>query len=403
MTRAQPAPVLDAALEAHFLELDLLWEQRESQLFSDLWSLYDLAEIEERADAHVDGLFLAAAPGRKLARAGLTSGETGAACAGALVLLASDEADTVLAALAAAEVEPAVALGIRSALRHGKPSFEEARLREIGASSSALAAACVADVLGFRQNKLPENVLELARSSERWVQRLALAALSRSRAPISLESLAPGLGSDDPDVVFEALRAAAVTRAPGLAEHCLELAATERPGRHQALEMVGRFARASDGPFLAEQLASPDPERARAGAIALGIAGHPTGVPALLDALARDDVAADASAALLRILGSGLEARRVSGDDFAPDVESLEPAAASAHWSKVRGRLRPEVRYFGGEPLPSSPDERFDLLPLSVRRDLWLGACERGDARFASLELEARAVLQRQPRRALTG
>src|SRR5262245_155590 len=131
MTRARPAPVLDAALEAHFLELDLLWEQREAQLFSDVWTLADLGEIEARADAHLDGLLLAGAPGLALARAGLASGETGAACAGALVLLAAGEPATVLAALAAAEVEPAAALGIRSALRYGAPGCDEAALRAL--------------------------------------------------------------------------------------------------------------------------------------------------------------------------------------------------------------------------------------------------------------------------------
>ena len=126
------APVIPDVLEEHFEELDFLWEQRESVIFAPDWNLDDLAEHEERCEAHLDGLRIAGAHGVELARPALRGDERGAATAAAMILLAAGEPgleEEVLEVLA--EAEAPAREGVRIALRHGDVENLRSRLERL--------------------------------------------------------------------------------------------------------------------------------------------------------------------------------------------------------------------------------------------------------------------------------
>jgi uncharacterized protein (TIGR02270 family) len=389
---------LQEALEAHLLELDLLWEQRESQIFSPVWTLKELAHVEARADAHLDALVLAGAFARQLAGKALTSGESGASCAGAFVFLACDEADVVYRGLS--EADAGTALGIRSALRHGMPRWNEETLRKIGTGGVPLVRACMADVLAFHRRVFPD-VSDLIEGGDTDVQGIAFAALARAPSPLGDSTLDAGLQSPRAAVRRAALRAAALSGMPQLADRCRSLVAQATPAAAQALELLGCLSHPEDLRLLADKLS--DPALALAAARGLGAAGSPSGVPVLLEALSLDLLAVEASAAFLRITGaSRLPKRKVEPStpneidrDFAPIEEAIEPDAARQLWKREQVRFDAQRRYQQGRIIPSSPDATFRVLPLALRRDIALGARGRGELAFVELELEARSVLQR--------
>ena len=122
MAQLSYPPILLDIVEEHFEELDFLWEQREGVLFAHDWNLEELAELEERAEAHLDGLRLAEGHAVDIARPALAGEEVFAATAATFVFMETgveELAQEVLAAFKGAEA-PETRDGIRIGLRHSK-------------------------------------------------------------------------------------------------------------------------------------------------------------------------------------------------------------------------------------------------------------------------------------------
>src|SRR5262249_41785672 len=116
----QPRVLMDV-LREHFEELDFLWEQRERFVFAWDWTVEMLADLEERAEAHLDGLRIGGEAAIEIARPFLTADEKGASTAAAFTFLASEDPACVREVLEALPRAPEAAVdGIRIALRHSE-------------------------------------------------------------------------------------------------------------------------------------------------------------------------------------------------------------------------------------------------------------------------------------------
>src|SRR5437867_11312984 len=119
MGEARRRRVMLDVLEEHFEELDFLWQQRENVLFAPDWNLADLSALEERAEAHLDGLRIGESHSVEIALRHLLGEERGAATAATFTLMEMESAhmeEAVVAALATAPGEARE--GIRIGLRH---------------------------------------------------------------------------------------------------------------------------------------------------------------------------------------------------------------------------------------------------------------------------------------------
>jgi uncharacterized protein (TIGR02270 family) len=146
------SPVVPSVLNEHLEQLTMLWQQRQDAQRSPEYLREDVARLDERLEAHVDGLLLAGEQAIPLLEESLASEEPAAAFAAAFVLLRQEQpaaAARVVDSLLLAEQGQLT--GIRQALCYGPIALIEPRLREICDSEPSAAAVAALEVLAYHQ------------------------------------------------------------------------------------------------------------------------------------------------------------------------------------------------------------------------------------------------------------
>jgi uncharacterized protein (TIGR02270 family) len=402
----RPRVMLDILVE-HLEELDFLWEQRERVLFAPDWTLQELAELEERAEAHLDGLRIGAGHSADIARPALAGEEKGAAAAAAMTLMALGaqelEEGTVTALAVAAS--DAARDGIRIGLRHSDVRRVAGKLTQMASAGEPPVRAAAADVLAFHRLAAPPKLADLLGAADPSVKRIVYGAAGRFGGPWSLDIVEKALAGDDAGLRDAALEASARLGLPRLAAVCRQ-AASRRPPVLEAVRFLGVLGEPQDLQILEALAAQPGGlAAARAALEGLGSMGHVRAIPVLLKAMTDAKVAHAAGAAFVRITG----AEKIAADealppppdlpedeaDFWDDTKPPDPTRASAWWQKEKGRFAPAGRWQSGHDVSkTSLGETFALLPLQTRRDLYLGVRAKEGVKAPDLELERKAALQ---------
>ncbi len=400
-------PVMLDVLNEHFEELDFLWEQRESVIFAPDWNLLELAELEERAEAHLDGLRIGAGHSVEIARPALAAEERGATIAAALTLMAMDppdqEAEVVLAMAEAAS--PMARNGIRIGLRHSDVSRVADRLTQMASMGEAAVRAAAVDVLAFHGLPAPPRLAELMSAPDAEIRRRCYRAAARFGGPWSQDMLEDALACDDPGLRRTGLETSAHLGIPRLAAICRQ-AASGRPPVPEAVSFLGVLGDPQDLPLLESLAGQTGVAWAAIAAIqGLGALGHPRAIPTLLKAMADPKLTRAAGAAFIRITA----AQRIEADELLPpppdlpdhelefwdDTKPPDPERARIWWEREKRRFAPERRWQAGLDISRGLlDNTFNHLPLAARRDVYLGARARDPQKTQGLELEKRAALQ---------
>lgn len=404
MSRLGRPPVMLDIIEEHFEEFDFLWELREGIIFAPDWNLEELAEHEERAEAHLDGLRLAELHAVDIARPALSGSETFAATAATFVFMETGESEfqnEVVKALEEAATDEARD-GIRIGLRHSDIAPVAEALQHLAGVEDLPLRAAVADVFAFHRHPAPEGVHELLGAEDLNVRRLAFGALARWGGPFEARQLNEALDSGDAKLQRAALEAFARAGFPGLAELCRAAAVRPDHPAPEALAFLGVLGDSND--FGTLQAALENPDLATAAIQGLGALGNVAAIPLLIDAMANKDLAHGAGAAFQRITGAeNIQAEKppppsvdepdLEGE-FADDTPGPDPERARAWWEANVGRFPPEGRWQAGREVSNAAATPvLHQLPLETRRDLYLEARARAEGVTAELELEARALM----------
>jgi uncharacterized protein (TIGR02270 family) len=323
-----------------------------------------LTFLDERVEAHLDGLRLAGEPGWEACTAALAEGEPGAVFTAGVLCAERPEPDRALLETAAAE--PRLARAFVSALGWSPFPKVRALVHELLAADGApdlqylgLAACAV-----HREDPGPALAAAVSSSHARLRAR-ALRAVGELGRDDLLEALRDGLRASDEPVRFAACWAGAIFDDASAREGLWALAVDGGPFATRACAMAMRRAPPATA---APALVSLGTRAALAGAAALG---DPSLIPWLLEQTEVPGSARRAGWAVSTITGIDLtrqKATRSAPEDFSggptddPEDERVamdadaslpwpEPVALRAIWQAEQGRFKQGTRYLLGERL----------------------------------------------------
>jgi uncharacterized protein (TIGR02270 family) len=310
-------------LEEHLEEADFLYTQRRTALEDDDYNLLELAEMEERLLAHIDGLVIAGDEGWNLLEERLASDDEGEAFVAALTALASgntERREELLKVFAAAKRENLA--GLKAALCLFGAGETTEPLRALMAEAETETATAILEILAFHRKGLSAREVESVLASDENPIRCAGLQTAAAMGWRDLADRSVGvLAAEDPSLVAEAVRTGFILgRNEGL-QKARELLAGGEPLGAQLQIWLGLGGSESDRALLTTSLAAE--EMAREAVIALGWLGNPAAIDDLLRHLDRPDLARQIGAAMRRITGVDLATENLvqSEQDEAEDAE----------------------------------------------------------------------------------
>ncbi len=375
MASSPKATFIPDVLEEHFEELAFLWGQRRAALRSPAYTLKKVRELEERIEAHVQGLLVPPPEHvRALLEPALSGDDRLAAFAAGYALLRMGHADRVAEAWLAAKGD--CLAGLTEALAHGLPPS-----RIAGLQCTRPAAAEVLAFHGVQRLELRQLEAWLA-DEEPGTRRAAWRSAALAGVMPSPQFYAAGLRDADPAVRSASLEAAVWHRHPALFAVFRDLVAKPSAKYAEAYLLYGVLASPED---LARircigEAAALGPVRFEA----LGCYGHPAIVDLLLTGMKSDDpkTAAAAGIAFTKITGhdvrSGRKAPAAQVEDafegeFVEEVALPDADRARSWWAANANQWAGATRVCRGFALPQAvPLETIRQLDMESRRETLL-------------------------------
>jgi len=380
--RARNIPEL---LQIHLEELEFLWARRRIAPGSRELTARDYTELNERVEAHIQGLLAVrdALPALLVQR--LAEGERDAIFAAACPLLRLNDralAEIVIQRFATAEGE--VLAGLRDALSVAPSSQTLTAMQSQFDSADAPHAVAAAVVLANQRLLKPTaaRLGALLRESDPAVAQFAWLAATcadvRDPAALPERPFREALEHESPQVRGAALRAAAWTGQDWTVPAAIEFA---QQGDQVALAWLAALGAVDDFPVLHPLiLKAPGAEDRCA---LLSRCGHPAALDQVVGWLEAEDLALAAAAgeAFTRITGADVRGHRKTmpvapdADDFAkefaPDVWIPDPAKAQAYLKRYGAIIATGTRWragvdVGGECTP----EALARVDLEARWDM---------------------------------
>ena len=382
-------------VEEHLEEAGFLWGRWEAALEAPDYRLCEVAEIEQRLFAHVEGLLVGGAPvASRVLLPALSDQDPELVFAAAYTLLSSgvtEQAAAVLDALEQADAEQLPA--VRRALELGPLAGLQQRLRALAAEGPSGLRAAALDVLtahGVQAGELLERFLA---TRDPLLLGAGLRAARLPGAPLLTEHLRRAMDHPDLAVRDAALESAMIRRLPAARERCQALVAARDRDCGHALLLLALAGQAQDIVLIHGCLDRPGLRHAAIRA--LGFTGTREAAGLCLEALDTDDLqlARLAGEALSTITGIDLELAELAlpvGQNGEQDPDDEQPggpqppeqylpipdaAALAAWWDRQQEQLEPGVRHHAGRPadlstlleaLQYGPARRRRLLALEL-------------------------------------
>lgn len=406
-------PPVPPVLSVHAEDAAFLWLQRDNAVRAPHYSLADLAKLDNRVEAHLDGLRVASDAGWELALAQLKHPEAGEFFAATVLALESGRRERIAAVVERAS-EDGPLRGVVSALgwvdwEIAKPAVgglvaaADARWRRIAIAACAITRTDPGRHLGAA----------LAHADPALRARACRAVGELGRRDL-LGEMAPLLAAAEDDLRFWAAWSMSLLGDPrGVAPLWKFIGSFWR----RAAAALAVVLRALPPPEAQDWLKTlgREPERRRAAIAGIGIHGDPAYVPWLIQQMTDLKLARLAGEAFSMITGADLagidlDRRPPEGLETGPNDDPADPDVGmdsddrlpwpdpervARWWAAQKGGYTPGTRYLLGKPI--APEALAEALRVGRQRQRAAAALElaiRGGGML--FETRARGALQQR-------
>jgi uncharacterized protein (TIGR02270 family) len=400
-------------LAQHVEEASFLWSQRAAAVVAPHHSLHDLARLEERVAAHIDGLRVNGSAALELITSA-AAGEPGAMFAAALLSVEAGEHDRFSELVAGAAADTRLARGLVSSL--GWLSYEQIALvvEELFASEQPSQKRIGIAAMAIHREHPGPAVVRSAGMAEPVLQARALRALGEFGDAQATAAFGRVRSDAELDVRYWAAWSAALTaRDPKPVAVLQAIAKLRGPFSVDAAALAARRLDPEEAESWWGEL-SDSSALARVAIAAAGARGDPVAIPWLIERMAGPLLARRAGEAFSLITGMHIaydKLERKKPEDFQsgptddPADEDVEmdpddnlawpdPALVARWWAKNGGRFSAGTRYLLGKPI--SVKSANEALRTGYQRQRAAAAIELAILQPGEPLFEVRAPAARQ-------
>ena len=427
MVADTPAPIEDI-VDQHFEGASLLWLQREVAATASSCRLKDLVEIDDRLEAHIDGLRLAGDGGWALYKDRLDHDEPGTVFAAGIIAFESGDAEKIETVVNVSNKSQRAFRAITCALgwlekEHfksiivGLVSHTSRQYRSIGI------AAC-----GERRANPRAYLNKTIESTTLFLKIVSLKAAGELKRADLLPALVDHFNHEEPACRFEAIRSAILlgdrSKLSDLSSYVLGQTRYTLPAAQIAFRLV-------DGPTTLKWLKAlySIPEQRHFMLTCAGITGNPSYIPMLIKQMRTPQLARAAGDAFSVITGIKLSEAKLVGElpevfttdpnddadddtrdgteDY-PGTENIKmdqdegldwpsPDLVTKWWEHNSAAFPPGIRFLAGSPI--TPEHCVQVLKTGHQRDRGAAALELALSHPEAIFFNTRSQASRQLRK----
>ncbi len=365
---------LPIVLDQHSEEAAFLWLLRYAAVTEPHYSLKDLAELDNRVEAHLDGLRISGDLGWESCLIALEVGEPGEVFAASVLAFESGDGKRIDAVLKTALANEANYRALISAIGWIDYQQVDSLMRHmLVAKSSDYRRISIAAFAVHRKD--PGPLLEKAiESDDALMSARALKAAGELKRQDLLSSFAQYLKSDNEACRFWASWSAVLLGDRLQAKEALKRTVTsESPFGVRALQLVLRTMDGKEAQSWLKGLAQ-NPDWLRFVVIGAGVSGDPAFIPWLIQQMQTPELARVAGESFAMITGVDLAYQDMEGEwpegfeagpTENPEDEDVEmdadedlpwpaPELVQAWWAQNRPNFQVGTRYLVGQPISAS-------------------------------------------------
>ncbi|GBC62130.1 hypothetical protein DENIS_3093 [Desulfonema ishimotonii] len=354
----------------HAEEAAFNWLLRDSAVHAPHYDLKDLAELDDRVEAHIDGLRIAGDAGWELCKAQLMWEEPGEVFAASVLALENGAEDRLQTVFEAAIVSPETVRGLVSAF--GWEPYPKVRdyLQTLTASESPDMRRIGIAACAINRWYPGKALAEAFSQDDSLLKARALKAVGEIGLRDMLPSVRAHFTAEDEKCRFYAAWSAALLRDSDALPVLGEIAETGGPYAPRACFTALRLLRISEAHAWLKKLAS-QPEHQRMAVMGAGVLGDPVLIPWLIQQMESPELARVAGESFSVITGADIADEDLEGEwpegfeagpTEAPEDEDVDtdpdedlpwpdPERILTWWHPHKKNFQNSVRYFSGRPV----------------------------------------------------